>query len=130
MTTAATRPFRARTVLQVLMVIMPWPIRRRLCSKILRWRLHPTSRIGLSIVDADVVVLAEGARIGHFTVIRDLRRLDMGAGSMIGSWNWITAARLLRHQAATAGILRIGHESAITSRHYIDCSGGLRLAHL
>ena len=106
--TALMRPVRARTVLQALMVVLPWAIRRRLCSTILHWRLDPTSRIGWSIVDADVVVLGKGARIGHATVIRDLRRLDLGVGSSIGNRNWITAARPLRARWPDGGTLRIG----------------------
>lgn len=121
------RPRRARIVLQILIILLPWPIRRRAFSKLFHWHLHPTSRIGLSIVDADVVVLSEGARIGHFTVIRDLMRLELGAASLIGNWNWVTAAPLFRSHVARAGTLCIGPESAITSRHYIDCSGGVEI---
>jgi acetyltransferase-like isoleucine patch superfamily enzyme len=107
------------------MVVLPWWIRRRAYSWLFGWRLHPTSHIGLSLVSADVVILAEQARIGHFTVIRDLTILELGAASLIGNWNWITAAPVFRGTAESAGILRIGPESAVTSRHYIDCSGGV-----
>jgi acetyltransferase-like isoleucine patch superfamily enzyme len=125
MTSPETRRRRARALMQVLMVLLPWSIRRRACAALFRWSLHPTSHIGLSIVDADVVILAEGSRIGHFSVVRDLTLLEMGTGALIGNWNWITAARPFRRHMEASGTLRIGRESAITSRHYVDCSGGV-----
>ena len=118
---------RARTAAQLVMVLLPWWIRRRAYSWLFRWRLHPASHIGFSLISADVVVMAEGARIGHFTVVRDLATLEVGAGSVIGNWNWITAAPAFRGRAKSAGVLRVGPESAVTSRHYIDCSGGVEI---
>lgn len=80
--------------------------------------------------DAHVVVLAEGARIAHLAVIRDLRCLDMGVGSTMGSWNRLTAACRLRRPAPTAGILPFAPHSAVTSRHYIARSGGAKIGAL
>jgi acetyltransferase-like isoleucine patch superfamily enzyme len=121
---------RARTVVQLVIVALPWRIKRRAYSWFFQWRLHPTSHIGFSMLEADTVVLAAGARIGHFTVIRDLTILEVGTGSLIGNWNWISAAPEFRGHSTTAGTFRIGAESAVTSRHYIDCSGGVEIGTL
>lgn len=110
-----------------LTMAMPWRVRRAVLCHVLHWQLHPTSHIGLSMLDVDRLILDEGARIGHFTVVRGLRLIHIGTGSVISNWNWITAVRGFRVLSTRAGILRVGPESAITSRHYIDCSGGITI---
>jgi len=70
---------------------------------------------------------AAGSRIGAFNVFRDLNRVVVGSRATVGSWNWISAAvPFLSHLGAT-GELVLGEDSAITSRHYIDCSGGVEV---
>ena len=78
------------------------------------------------------VRLADGVRIGHFNVFRNLRLLDVAERSVIGQWNWVTASDyFLRNRADTdvgsLGSLVMGRHSALTSRHYVDCSGGVSL---
>lgn len=66
----------------------------------------------------------EFARIGPLNVIRDLSMLDVGPHARIGRWNWISAAVPLRAHGAS-GSLTLGSHSALTQRHYVDCSGGI-----
>lgn len=115
-------------------VLLPWRLKSLLLRHALGWSLHPTSRIGLSLIDATNVRLGPGARIGHFNVIRGLTHLDMGEAAIIGNWNWFSAASMfLERDKATRIVsfrgLRLASESSITSRHYIDCSGGITIGH-
>ena len=73
------------------------------------------------------MVLAEGARLGPFSIYRDLVEILVGEHSDIGSWNWVTCAPNLVTALNSDGYLRIGNHSAITSRHYLDCSGGIAI---
>ncbi|MBJ7339108.1 MAG: hypothetical protein JHC64_15525 [Mycolicibacterium sp.] len=50
----------------------------------------------------------------------------MGDYARIGQWNWITASRPIR-DAGGDGLLVLGAHSAVTSRHYVDCTGGVRI---
>ena len=117
-------------MLLICSVLLPWRLRSFLLRHVLGWRLHPTSRIGLSLIDVTDVSLGPGTHIGHFNVIRGLTHLEMAEASFIGNWNWLSAAPMfeLRDRAISGEHfrgLRIGMHSAITSRHYVDCSGGV-----
>jgi acetyltransferase-like isoleucine patch superfamily enzyme len=45
----------------------------------------------------------------------------------VGQFNWVTAASELRDLSATAGHLLLQNGAAVTNRHYLDCSGGIRV---
>ncbi len=123
---------RGRKILLAATIALPWSIRRRLYIRVLGWRLAPTARIGLSYVDAAELTMAEGSRIGHFNVIRNVMLLELGEGSVIGQWNWLTAAIEFGSLAPPAGGfrgLKLGSYSAIASRHYLDSSGGIAIGH-
>ncbi len=119
----APRTFRLGVVLAT--IWLPWRVRRILYRGLLHWTIDTGASIGLSLVDAHRLRLRRGARIGHFNVIRQMSVVDLGAGTTIGQWNWITATPEL--SSGGGGYLIIGHDTAITSRHYIDCSGGVRI---
>jgi acetyltransferase-like isoleucine patch superfamily enzyme len=93
----------------------------------LGWVIGDGVRIGPCLVSKiDHVDIGDGAWIGPFNVVRDLAALTIGEHAGIVHWNWVTASRPLR-EAGGAGLLHLGPHSAITSRHYIDCSGGIRV---
>jgi acetyltransferase-like isoleucine patch superfamily enzyme len=119
----ASRAFRLCVALAT--VWLPWPARRVFYRNLLHWTIDDGASIGLSLVDTRRLHLRPHARIGHFNVIRQMAAVDIGAGATIGQWNWITASPELANEEG--GYLFVGRESAITSRHYIDCSGGVRI---
>jgi UDP-3-O-[3-hydroxymyristoyl] glucosamine N-acyltransferase len=100
-----------------------------LFRRLLGWQIARSARIGFSYVAALDVVMAERTRIGHLSVFRDIR-LRMQNDSLIGNWNWVSAARAFRDlppQHSSPATLSLGPHSAITSRHYIDASGGITI---
>jgi acetyltransferase-like isoleucine patch superfamily enzyme len=117
----------ARLFVAVAAAMLPWPLKRRLLSWLLGYRLHPLARIGVSVVEADHAELESGASVGHLTYARRLDRLTMAESSRLGNLNYITGGRGrgLRREAtdgeALAG-LELGEGAALTNRHYIDCS--------
>jgi acetyltransferase-like isoleucine patch superfamily enzyme len=121
---------KARLLLTIALAPMPPGLKRLAMGRFLGARIDKSARIGLSIVDSDVLEMGPGSRIGHLTVLRGLRRTRLGAGAVVGNFNWMTASPMFRAQSAEgseAGCFTLGRESAVTSRHYVDCSGGVNI---
>lgn len=115
-------------------VILPWPIRRRVLSWVLGYELHPTSRIGLSLVFPAKLIMGPGSRISHLNVCKGLDRLEMAENSTIGRLNWITGfpapskpGQHFHHQTDRRSELVLGPNSGITNRHLIDCTNSITL---
>ena len=116
-----------RTLLLALTVLLPWSWRRRVLERWLGYELDPTSRIGLSWVFPQRLVLRAHARIGHLTVCKGLDLVDLGEHAFIGNLDWITGFPLgpsphYAHQPERRPELRVGAHAAITHRHLIDCT--------
>ncbi|HVU37065.1 MAG TPA: acyltransferase [Opitutales bacterium] len=121
-----------RLIFAALLAPLPWFLKRPLMQALFGYRLHPTSRIGLSVVAASEVELGEGARIGNLNLVRGLSRLELGPHSIIAQLNWITGfpagpSRHFAHQPGRKPRLKLGEHSAVTSRHLLDCTGGITI---
>lgn len=82
--------------------------------------VHPSIFIRIQNVQ-----LLEGSSTGLFNVFRHLRRLSLGVGATVGQFNWVTGgAPGLPNDDS---FLELGEQSAITSRHYLDASGGITI---
>jgi acetyltransferase-like isoleucine patch superfamily enzyme len=115
-----------RIIVQLLCLLLPWCVRRLVYNYCLGWKIHPSARIGFSLIDVDLVVMGECSRIGHLNVARGLSLLSLERFSLIGSLNWITALPLdqtkhFAHRPNRNPSLVIGSHAAVTSRHYLDC---------
>jgi acetyltransferase-like isoleucine patch superfamily enzyme len=102
-------------------------IKNFLLAHALGWEVGSESVVHpILVLGVGEVRIGRRVRIGPGNVIRDLTEWRMDDNSRLGQWNWISASRPLI-QAGGAGVLHIGKHSAVTSRHYFDCSGGLRI---
>jgi len=120
----------AKKAIRILAIaVLPMPLKRMFANAVLGWSISASAKIGVSIVDVDYLEMADRTRIGHFSVLRDLRKASLAAGAHLGQWNWISASTVLTESSPLplAGTIAMGTEAAITSRHYIDCSGGFEL---
>lgn len=91
------------------------------------WTLAPSAYVGPGIyLHVDDVTIGHHGRIGPFNVVRDVSKMSISDYGKLGQWNWISASRPLRN-CGGAGSLKIGTHSSITSRHYLDCSGGIEV---
>jgi acetyltransferase-like isoleucine patch superfamily enzyme len=113
--------------------ILPFAVKRLILIHIFKYEIHPESYIGISVlVGIDKLVLGKGARIGHFTVIKNLAVLHVGDFGRVGNLNWISGVPL-GHSGAFAEelgrepILEVGEHAAITHRHLIDCTAAVRI---
>lgn len=120
---------RARQVVAVLGAVIPTSWKPCVYRWLLGWDVHPGAVVGLSLfLGVDHARIGEGVRIGHGNVFRNVRRLSIGDHAEIGQFNWFSAGQpFLAGGRADAGILRIGTHGAVTSRHYVDCSGGVEI---
>ncbi|MDC9522785.1 hypothetical protein PSH55_16900 [Pseudoalteromonas sp. Angola-31] len=110
----------------------------RLFQRSLGLRLHKNAKIGFSFIFSERIVLLNGAKIGHFNLIK-LQRMYLGRHAYIQNLNRITGAISVK-LSSNAGVgnlntilrapltvknvsssLYLGKLSKITSRHYIDC---------
>jgi|SRR5579863_2869077 len=121
-----------RKVLSVLFLVIPWPLRRLLLISLFGYKIHPTARIGLSIICPDRLEMGPDARIGSFTMCKGLTLLEMGESSYVGNLNWITGFPVHDQTFFSADRGRrpeliVGSHAAITARHYIDCTNSIRI---
>jgi acetyltransferase-like isoleucine patch superfamily enzyme len=135
-----------RLLRAVLLFLLPAILLRHL-APLLGIRLGKGVSIGFSFVDAERLVLEEGARIGHLNFIR-LKSVYLSKEAYIGTGNRIHAQTLdlfihpkgaignenWIHRASSpvtygAAVLEIGHTSKITFRHHVDCTCSVKIGH-
>lgn len=124
-----------KAIIQVLLFILPWKIRRPLLQKIFHFEIAPTARIGFSVILAHKVVMRDHAHIGNLNFCKPIDSLYMGEYSNLGTRNFITgfsvADKIVQRRKHFAHIkdrqcvLKVGKHTGITSRHYFDCNGGI-----
>ncbi|MBV8145648.1 MAG: acyltransferase [Gammaproteobacteria bacterium] len=116
-----------RLLWRAFVVLLPWPLKRRLLRLLYHYELHPSSHIGLAWVFPQKLVMRGHSRIGHLTVCKGLELLELGESATIGRLNWITAYPLdgsahFAHRGTRAPELALAASAAITNRHIIDCT--------
>ena len=118
-----------RILFDFLICPMPWFVKRFLMNKILGFKLHKSAYIGLSIVNSSFLRMNKNSRIGHLNIFRNMKLVDIENNAIIGNLNWISGEasnHILKKNSNTAS-LSIGTHTAITNRHYLDCSGGFNI---
>lgn len=120
----------ARLCLQILFMLMPWTLRRRLLKITFGYDLHERSYIGYSLVDTNTCVMKEHSRIGHFNLIRNLDDLTLSEDAGIGTFNNVTGYPIGRkgsfgHLEDRQCRLFLGAMAGLTSRHFVDCTAGV-----
>lgn len=117
----------------LLVLFLPWAIKRRILCRIWGYQIHPTAYIGISYVFPKHLVMDAGAKIGHLNVCVHLDSIKMGANATIGRSNWITgfpsgtSSEHFKHDTSRKSELVIGRESAITKNHHIDCTNKVEI---
>jgi len=119
-----------RLAIQVACLVLPWALRRRAYQALFGWEIHPTARIGASLVDVDMVRMGPDASIGPFNVFHRLRLVDLAEEVVIGRYNWFRVADAVLEHPDTRASLVAGRQVVITQFHFIDVSGGLDLGRL
>lgn len=114
-----------RLIISLFALAFPWSIRRFILRTFLGYQLGKNSRIGISFIFADHVILGEGAVIGNWNIISPLSLLQLGPFSCITDRNRVVGnqlARDYRDENDRFSALILGEHSAITLGHFIDCT--------
>ncbi len=119
-----------KIIVQLVLCIVPWTIRRALLQRLFNFRFSKGSKIGFSIVLADKVIMDEGSIISNLNFINTIDCLHLGSFSKIGRRNWITGSSIKNLKSFTIEKNRkceliLGKHTRIVDRHLIDCNGGV-----
>lgn len=123
---------KSSAIVQIAIMPLPWALRRRLLVRFFDFRIHPTARIGLSLVLADRVEMREGALIKTLTMIKGMSELTVGPSGRIGNLNWITGLPandpdFFRDEPDRVSALVVGEAASITNRHLLDCTNRITI---
>ena len=127
------RGARARMGVAVAAALAPRRVRRLLHTRLLGYDLHPTARVGRSVLAVGELTMAEGTVIGGLNYVAHIDRVRMAEASMIGNLNWISGVR--SDAGAFAGIerrpwLTLGRGAHIGFQHYVDCCDHVELGEM
>jgi acetyltransferase-like isoleucine patch superfamily enzyme len=114
-------------------VLLPWPLKRKILHLMFGYRLAPTAHIGLAWVYPRHLCMEAGSRIDHFTVAVNIDSLYLGVNAFIGRSNWITGfptgtgSPHFAHQPERRADLHLGEYASITKSHHIDCTNTISI---
>jgi acetyltransferase-like isoleucine patch superfamily enzyme len=117
-------------LIQALLCVLPWALRRRLLCIFYGYEIDSSARIGLAWVYPRKLVMRAKTSIGHFTVVKGVDLLQLEVSATIGRLNWITGYPLnvpphFLHIHDRRPELRLGEHAAITNRHILDCTAAI-----
>jgi acetyltransferase-like isoleucine patch superfamily enzyme len=116
-----------RGVLVAIVAALPASELKNYLLRSLGWTIGRGVRIGpCLVVNVGRVDIGNGAGLGAFNVVKDLAALTLKEHAAVSHWNWLTAARQMGEVGAPC-VFYLGAHSAVTARHYIDCTGGVRV---
>lgn len=124
-----------KILVQLIVIFIPWRLRRILLNHFWKYDIHPKARIGFSYIFPKHLVMEEGATIGHLNVAIHLELIHMGKDCTICQRNWITGFPLadktkFKRFPNRKPWLIMDDDSAITKQHYIDCTDTIRIGEL
>ena len=115
-------------LIQMLLMPLPWKVRRRALEVVFGFTISRSAKIGFSIVAPASLRLDSESSIGHWNLIRGMDLVDLGRVSLISHLNWIygmSSHQVISCDGPSALILKEG--AGITRRHLIDCSAPVTL---
>jgi acetyltransferase-like isoleucine patch superfamily enzyme len=123
---------KSAAIVQIAIMPLPWALRRRLLVGLFGFRIHPTARIGLSLLLAERVEMGEGSIIGSLNMIKGMSELTVAPRGHIGNLNWITGLPpsdpdFFREEPDRISALVVGEDAAITNRHLLDCTNRITI---
>lgn len=117
-------------IFQLLILFLPWFLRRRLLCWRYGYEIDPTATIAKAIVLPRKLKMGPKSRIHSGVICRGIDYLEMGEDSGIANFTYITGfsvkgCKHFRHVENRHCELILGRSAGITSRHFVDCNGGI-----
>lgn len=125
---------KLRIFLNIIIIFLPWKIRRKILNSFYKYKISATAKIGFSYVYPQYLEMHDGAKIEHLNIAIHLDKLIIKKNSIISRGNWITGfptndKTSFSHDKDRRCELIIGEESAITKNHHIDCTNYIHIGH-
>lgn len=93
--------------------------------------VSPTARAAMNLVlRVERFELAPGASVGRFNLFKDLKQVRLAPGARIGRMNLVSAHPVYARLYPDGASLTLGPKAKVTSRHSLDCSGGVEVGEL
>lgn len=119
------RSRRSRLLAAAGAMVLPSGARRWVFTRLLGHEIHPTARLGRSLVDVDRLVMGPDSVISSCSVIRGCEEVDLAAEAVVGPLVWVNAVRRDKHyfadQPLRRPVLRLKRAALISCLHMIDC---------
>ncbi len=91
----------------------------------------PSARAAMNLVlRVRRFTVGDGASVGRFNLFKDLSAVELAPGSRIGRMNLISAHPVYARHYPDGARLSLGEKAKVTSRHSVDCSGGVTVGAL
>ena len=117
-----------KLIFKIILIFLPWKLKRFILIKIFNYSLDPSSHIGLSWIYPNHLIMNEKSKIGHLNIAIHLDKIHINKYSTISRGNWITGfptkkiSKHFNHQIDRKSELILGEHSAITKNHHVDCT--------
>jgi acetyltransferase-like isoleucine patch superfamily enzyme len=123
-----------RVFLRLILIFLPWALRRVILQGVFGYSLHPTSRLGRCWIYPKHLTMGEHSQIGDLTVCKGIDLLSLGPHASIGRLNWITGfprpsipGGHFWLESDRRPELILAEHSAITNRHIVDCTNSITI---
>ena len=118
-----------KILFQLLIICLPWAIRRKLLILFFGYKIHPTARIGKSLIFPKKLEMEAHSRIHHLVICKQIDSLVLSEDSGIATMTYITGFKtagnnFFKEVKNRRCELILGKSAGITSRHFVDCNGG------
>lgn len=114
-------------VFQIVIMVLPWKLRRFLLQQVLGFEIHPTAHIGKSILMPKKLIMGENSSIGSGNYAHGLEEIRLDNNAKIGNLNWISGYPLGENQYFSKfpnryPQLHLHEHAIIVNRNIIDCT--------
>lgn len=110
--------------LAIFCVFLPQRFKRLLYTRVFGWEVHPTARIGYSLLHGKHFKLGEGSYIGHGNIIKGIGRFELAERAYVKNLNNFFAQALPQFPVRS---FYLGPRSLIMSRHFFDVAGEITI---
>lgn len=120
-----------REVLRRVVWLLPASSVKNALLRRLGHNIHRSASVGPNVVlDVSGFDVGPGATIAGYNVIKHMTIVSLGPEARIGRMNLISSHPVYARLFEKGARLELGAKSKVTSRHTLDCSGGVTLGEL